>query len=158
MNTTKQGVNKKTKHKWTSTWRNLKQHKINSTHKPEHYCEVNNKISNMPRERTWDRASTGIIHTSRVLLFYWVRHRPVLTYPLGLLHWYWEDWITESRMHAKLPWRIYVNRTTCNVSWQKDQHETNPGKKVYIFHCIQFVSMVLRFSDSSPELMKKSTI
>ena len=41
MNTNKQGMQKKTKHKWTSTWRNLGQYKIKSKRKQEHYCEVN---------------------------------------------------------------------------------------------------------------------
>ena len=41
MNTKKQWMKKKTKHKWTSTWRNLGQHKIKSKRKQEHYCEVN---------------------------------------------------------------------------------------------------------------------
>ena len=43
MNKNKQGMKKKTKHKWTPTWRNLGQHKLKSKRKrkPEHYCEVN---------------------------------------------------------------------------------------------------------------------
>ena len=42
MNTNKQVMKKKTKHEWTSTWRNLGQHKIKSKRKrkQDHYCEV----------------------------------------------------------------------------------------------------------------------
>ena len=43
MNTNKQGMKKKSEHKWTSSWRNLGQHKIKSKRqrKQEYYCDVN---------------------------------------------------------------------------------------------------------------------
>ena len=51
MNTNKQVMKKKTKHKWTSTLRNLEKHKIKSKRKrkQEHYCDVNTKHFNHAR-------------------------------------------------------------------------------------------------------------